>query len=111
MPADEQFGTLKELRDEGKIRYVGLSEVSVAEIEAARRVVPIVTVQNLYNLAERQSEDVLAYCEREGIGFIPWFPIAAGKLAEDGGAASRLAAEKGATPRRSRSPGCSAARR
>jgi aryl-alcohol dehydrogenase-like predicted oxidoreductase len=98
VPADEQFGTLEELRDEGKIRYVGLSEVSVAEIEAARRVVPIVTVQNLYNLAERQSEDVLAYCEREGIGFIPWFPIAAGKLAEDGGAASRLASEKGVTP-------------
>ena len=98
VPADEQFGTLKELRDEGKIRYVGLSEVSIAEIEAARRVVPIVTVQNLYNLAERQSEDVLAYCEREGIGFIPWFPIAAGKLAEDGGAASRLASEKGVTP-------------
>jgi aryl-alcohol dehydrogenase-like predicted oxidoreductase len=98
VPADEQFGTLKELRDEGKIRYVGLSEVSVAEIEAARRVVPIATVQNLYNLAERQSEDVLAYCEREGIGFIPWFPIAAGKLAEDGGAASLLASEKGVTP-------------
>jgi pyridoxine 4-dehydrogenase len=98
VPADEQFGTLEELRDEGKIRYVGLSEVSVAEIEAARRVVPIVTVQNLYNLVERQSEDVLAYCEREGIGFIPWFPIAAGKLAEDGGAASRLASEKGVTP-------------
>jgi pyridoxine 4-dehydrogenase len=98
VPADEQFGTLKELRDEGKIRHVGLSEVSVAEIEAARRVVPIVTVQNLYNLAERQSEDVLDYCEREGIGFIPWFPIASGRLADDGGAAARLAAEKGATP-------------
>jgi aryl-alcohol dehydrogenase-like predicted oxidoreductase len=98
VPADEQFGTLEELRDEGKIRYVGLSEVSVAEIEAARRVVPIVTVQNLYNLAERQSEDVLAYCEREGIGFIPWFPIASGKLADDGGVAARLASEKGATP-------------
>jgi aryl-alcohol dehydrogenase-like predicted oxidoreductase len=98
VPADEQFGTLKELRDEGKIRYVGLSEVSVAEIEAARRIVPIVTVQNLYNLSERQSEDVLAHCEREGIGFIPWFPIAAGKLAEDGGAAARLASEKGVTP-------------
>jgi pyridoxine 4-dehydrogenase len=98
VPADEQFGTLKELRDEGKIRHVGLSEVSVAEIEAARRVVPIVTVQNLYNLAERQSEDVLAYCEREGIGFIPWFPIASGRLADEGGAAARLAAEKGVTP-------------
>jgi aryl-alcohol dehydrogenase-like predicted oxidoreductase len=98
VPSDEQFGTLEELRDEGKIRYVGLSEVSVAEIEAARRVVPIMTVQNLYNLAERQSEDVVAYCEREGIGFIPWFPIASGKLAEDGGAASLLASEKGVTP-------------
>jgi pyridoxine 4-dehydrogenase len=98
VPADEQFGTLRDLRDEGKIQHVGLSEVSIAEIEAARKVVPIVTVQNLYNLAERQSEDVLEYCEREGIGFIPWFPIASGRLAAHGGEAAALAAEKGATP-------------
>jgi pyridoxine 4-dehydrogenase len=98
VPAAEQFGTLAELRDEGKIRHVGLSEVSIAEIEAAREVVPIVTVQNLYNLAERQSEDVLAYCEREGIGFIPWFPIASGKLAEGGGIAAEIAAARGVAP-------------
>jgi pyridoxine 4-dehydrogenase len=98
VPADEQFGTLKALRDEGKIQNVGLSEVSIAEIEAARTVVPIVTVQNMYNLADRQSEDVLAFCEREGIGFIPWFPIASGRLAGEGSIAARLAQEKHATP-------------
>jgi pyridoxine 4-dehydrogenase len=98
VPADEQFGTLRDLHDEGKIQHVGLSEVSIAEIEAARRIVPIVTVQNLYNLAERQSEDVLEYCEREGIGFIPWFPMASGRLAVGGGTATTLAAEKGVTP-------------
>jgi pyridoxine 4-dehydrogenase len=98
VPADEQFGTLKALRDEGKVQNVGLSEVSIAEIEAARAVVPIVTVQNMYNLADRQAEDVLAYCEREGIGFIPWFPIASGGLAGDGSMAARLAQEKHATP-------------
>jgi pyridoxine 4-dehydrogenase len=98
VPADEQFGTLEELRDEGKIQNVGLSEVSIEEIEAARKVVPIVTVQNQYNLVDRQSEDVLDHCEREGIGFIPWFPIASGRLAEDGGTAAELAAEKDATP-------------
>jgi aryl-alcohol dehydrogenase-like predicted oxidoreductase len=98
VPADEQFGTLEELRDEGKIQNVGLSEVSIDEIEAARKVVPIVTVQNRYNLVDRESEDVLDYCEREGIGFIPWFPIASGRLAGDGGAAAELAAQKGATP-------------
>ena len=80
VPAAEQFGVLKELRDEGKVRHVGLSEVTVAEIEAARAVVPIVSVQNLYNLANRRSEAVLEHCESQGIGFIPWFPIADGTL-------------------------------
>jgi pyridoxine 4-dehydrogenase len=98
VPADEQFGVFAELRSEGKIRNVGLSEVSVAEIEAARRIVPIATVQNLYNLVERQSDDVLAYCEREGIGFIPWFPIASGRLAHGEGAVERLARTYDATP-------------
>ena len=98
MPADEQFGTLKALRDEGKIQNAGLSEVSIAEIEAARKIVPIVTVQNMYNLADRQAEDVLAYCEREGIGFIPWFPIASGRLAGEGSVCARLAQEKHVTP-------------
>src|SRR3984957_18860648 len=81
VPAAEQFGVLKELRDEGKVRHVGLSEVTVAELEEARRVVPIVSVQNLYNLGDRRSEDVLDHCESQGIGFIPWSPIADGTLA------------------------------
>jgi pyridoxine 4-dehydrogenase len=98
VPADEQFGVLAELRDEGKIRNTGLSEVSIAQIEAARKVVPIVTVQNRYNLVDRDSEDVLEYCEREGIGFIPWFPIASGRLATDGGEVARIAEAKHATP-------------
>lgn len=85
VPAEEQFGVLKDLQKEGKIRHVGLSEVTVEQIEAARKVVPIVTVQNLYNLANRQSDAVLEYCERENIGFIPWFPVAAGNLAKPGG--------------------------
>ena len=98
VPAEEQFGLLRDLQREGKIRHVGLSEVSVAEIEAARKVVPIVSVQNLYNLVERKSEDVLDHCEREGIGFIPWFPIASGKLAEPGGPVDDVARATGATP-------------
>jgi pyridoxine 4-dehydrogenase len=98
VPAAEQFGVLAELREEGKIRNAGLSEVSIAEIEAARRIVPIVTVQNRYNLLDRHSEDVLGYCEREGIGFIPWFPIASGRLASDDGAVAELAEAKQTTP-------------
>lgn len=81
VPADEQFGVLKEMQDAGKVRHVGLSEVSVDEIEAARKILPIATVQNEYNLGTRKSEDVLDHCEAEGIGFIPWFPLDAGKLA------------------------------
>jgi len=98
VPADEQFGVLRDLRDEGKIRHVGLSEVSVDEIEAARAVVPVVSVQNRYNLADRGSEEVLAHCEREGLGFIPWFPVAAGDLARPGGPLDRISqAHGGAT--------------
>jgi aryl-alcohol dehydrogenase-like predicted oxidoreductase len=96
--ADEQFEVLAELQSEGKIQSVGLSEVTVDEIEAARKIVPIATVQNLYNLADRKSEAVLEYCEREGIGFIPWFPIAGGSLAEPGGPVETLAKQKDATP-------------
>ena len=98
VPRDEQFGVLKEAVDEGKVRHVGLSEVSVEEIEAARAVVPIATVQNLYNLANRQSEDVLEHCEAHGIGFIPWFPLDAGKLAEEGGPVAKAAANHGVAP-------------
>jgi len=93
----EQFGVLRELLDEGKVQAVGLSEVTVEQIDAARKVVPIVTVQNLYNVANRQSEAVLDYCEREGIGFIPWFPVASGDLARPGGALDAVARQLGAT--------------
>ena len=97
VPEDEQFGVMKELQDAGKIRHVGLSEVSVADIERARKVLPIATVQNRYNLVERQHEDVLDHCEREGIGFIPWYPLLTGKLADAGGALARTAERLGAT--------------
>lgn len=94
----EQFGLLAELVKEGKVRHVGLSEVSVAEIEEARKVLPIVSVQNRYNLTDRGSEDVLAYCAKHDIGFIPWFPIAAGALGKDGhNVVDDVAKETGAT--------------
>src|SRR5271168_2750195 len=92
-PAEDQLGTLKDLQTQGKIRHIGLSEVSVAQIKHARTIVPIVSVQNRYSLADRAAEDVLEYCERESIGFIPWFPLGAGKLAEPGGKFARAAAE------------------
>ena len=98
VPADEQFGVLAELQRAGKVRHVGLSEVSVADIEAARRALPIVSVQNRYNLVDRNYEDVLDHCAREGIGFIPWYPLLTGKLADAGGALARTAARLGATP-------------
>jgi aryl-alcohol dehydrogenase-like predicted oxidoreductase len=98
VPADEQFGVMAELRHEGKIRNVGLSEVSVEQIEAARRIVPIVSVQNEYNLVNRQSQDVLEYCERERIGFIPWFPIAAGELSARDGRLDDVVKATGASP-------------
>jgi pyridoxine 4-dehydrogenase len=98
VPSEEQFGTLAELREEGKIRHVGLSEVGVEEIERARDIVPISTVQNRYNLTDRGSEDVLDFCEREGIGFIPWFPLATGTLARPGGPLDEIAARHDATP-------------
>lgn len=98
VPADEQFAAIKQLQDEGVIRHAGLSEVTVAEIEAARKVFPVATVQNLYNLVNRKSEDVLDYCERENIGFIPWFPLAAGNLAKDGSVLAEVAQRLGATP-------------
>ena len=97
VPRDEQFGVLAEMQREGLIRHVGLSQVSVEEIEAARQVLPIATVQNLYHLARRDSEDALAYCETHGIGFIPWYPLAAGTLAQPGGLLDRVAADHGAT--------------
>jgi pyridoxine 4-dehydrogenase len=97
VPADEQFGLLKELRDAGKVAEVGLSEVSIDQIEAALKIVPVVTVQNLYNVAQRTADDVIEFCEREHIGFIPWFPLASGKLSRPGGPLEKVASELGAT--------------
>jgi aryl-alcohol dehydrogenase-like predicted oxidoreductase len=97
VPREEQFGAVRQLLDQGIIRHAGLSEVSVADIVAARRVFPVSTVQNRYNLADRGSEDVLAYCAGHGIGFIPWFPLAAGDLIEPGGVVDRVAKAHGAT--------------
>lgn len=97
VPRDEQFGAVRQLLDQGIIAHAGLSEVSVSEIEAARKVFPVATVQNRYNLTDRASQDVLAYCEANGIGFIPWFPLASGKLAQPGGLVDRVAKAHGAT--------------
>jgi pyridoxine 4-dehydrogenase len=91
-------GSLVELQAEGKIGRIGLSEVSVPEIQAARAITPIATVQNLYNLSDRSAEPVLDFCEREGIGFIPWFPMATGRLARSGGPLQRIADEHAVTP-------------
>jgi pyridoxine 4-dehydrogenase len=98
VPLEEQIGTLVELQREGKVRHIGLSNVSVEQIEAAGRMTTIVSVQNLYNLADRNSEDVLEYCTRENIGFIPWFPLATGDLAEPGGALAQVAQRLEALP-------------
>jgi len=97
VPVEESLGAIKKLQAAGKIRFVGLSEVSVEQIEQARKVVEIVSVQNEYNIGNRKSEKVLEYCEREGIAFIPWFPVAAGKLAAPGGKLDEVAKRHGAT--------------
>jgi len=98
VPRDEQFSAIKSLITSKVIAHAGLSEVSVEEIEAASRFFKVATVQNKYNLADRASEDVLTYCEKHGIGFIPWFPLAAGDLAKPGGVLDRIAAAHKATP-------------
>jgi aryl-alcohol dehydrogenase-like predicted oxidoreductase len=95
---EDQLGELVALRDEGLIRHIGLSEVSVEELKRARELAPIATVQNLYNLSNRKAEDVLEYCEEHGIGFIPWFPLATGQLARSGGPLERIGSEQGAAP-------------
>jgi aryl-alcohol dehydrogenase-like predicted oxidoreductase len=97
VPREEQFEVMKEMQGEGLVRHLGLSEVSVEEIEAAGEYFEVATVQNLYNLTTRQSEDVLEYCEANGIGFIPWFPLAAGDLAKPGGPVAEIAAAHDAT--------------
>jgi aryl-alcohol dehydrogenase-like predicted oxidoreductase len=95
---EEQVGTLLDLQRQGKVRHIGLSEVSVAQLTAVRRLATIVSVQNRYNLIDRRAEDVLDYCTQEGIGFIPWFPLATGNLARPGGPLARAAEQLGAQP-------------
>jgi pyridoxine 4-dehydrogenase len=97
VPAEDSLGALKELQKAGKIRHIGLSEVSVAEIENAQKTVPIVSVQNQYNLSDRRHEKVLEYCEQNKIAFIPYFPVAAGKLAQTGGPLDSAAKKHNAT--------------
>jgi pyridoxine 4-dehydrogenase len=98
VPREEQFDAVKSLLERGVIRHAGLSEVSVADVEAARRYFPVVTVQNRYNLVDRGSEEVLDYCTRGGIGFIPWFPLAAGALSAPDSMLARIARQLGASP-------------
>jgi pyridoxine 4-dehydrogenase len=98
VPEEDQFGVIREFQREGKILHAGLSEVTVEQIERARKFFAVVSVQNRYNLADREWENVLDYCDREDIGFIPWFPLATGKLAEKGGPLARIAERHHATP-------------
>jgi aryl-alcohol dehydrogenase-like predicted oxidoreductase len=96
--AEDQLGALKDLQAEGKIKHIGLSEVSVRQIQHARTIVPIVSVQNRYSVTDRGSEDVLEYCEKEKMGFIPWFPLAAGRVSGSESPISRIATRLKATP-------------
>jgi aryl-alcohol dehydrogenase-like predicted oxidoreductase len=96
--AEDQLGALKDLQAQGKIKHIGLSEVSVQQIQHARTIVPIVSVQNRYSISDRGSEDVLEYAEQQGIGFIPWFPLAAGRLSGPGSTLARMATQWSATP-------------
>jgi len=98
VPLEDQVGELKKLQDEGTIRHIGLSEVTVEELQAAQEIAPIVSVQNLYNVAKRDSEPLLEHAEANGIGFIPWFPLATGKLAKPGGKLDELARKHDASP-------------
>jgi aryl-alcohol dehydrogenase-like predicted oxidoreductase len=98
VPRDEQFGVIADMQKEGLIRHAGLSQVGVEEIKAAQKHFKVATVQNLYNLTNRSSEDVLDHCEAEGIGFIPWFPLASGDLARPGGVLDTIVHKTGATP-------------
>lgn len=96
-PLEESLGAMKEFQAEGKIRHIGLSEVTPEEIEKARKIAPIVSVQNLYNLSDRKHEPTLKTCEKNNLGFIPWFPVAAGKLARTGGPLDDIARRHGIT--------------
>jgi pyridoxine 4-dehydrogenase len=95
---EEQIGELKKLQDEGKVRHIGLSEVSVDDVKAAQEVAEIVSVQNLFNLTNRSAQPVLDYAEANNIAFIPWFPLATGKLAGPGSKLAAIATEQGRTP-------------
>jgi len=95
---DEQFDAMAELQKDGLVKHLGLSEVSVEEIKAAQKRFTVATVQNRYNLVDRTSEDVLDYCEEQGIGFIPWFPLAAGDLAKEGSVLDQVAKKTGKSP-------------
>jgi aryl-alcohol dehydrogenase-like predicted oxidoreductase len=97
VPVEESLGAIAKLQQQGKIRHIGLSEVKPAEIAQARQVVDIVSVQNRYNVGDREHEDVLEYCEEHGLAFIPWYPVAAGKLAQPGGKLDTIAKRHGAT--------------
>jgi pyridoxine 4-dehydrogenase len=97
VPVEESLGAIAKLQQQGKIRHIGLSEVKPAEIDRARQVVDIVSVQNRYNVGDREHEDVLEYCEEHGLAFIPWYPVAAGKLAQPGGKLDTIAKRHGAT--------------
>jgi pyridoxine 4-dehydrogenase len=97
-PMEDQIGALLDLQKQGKIQHIGLSEVSVAQVKAVRKLAPVVSVQNRYNLVDRKSEDVLEYCTTEKIGFIPWFPLATGSLAKAGSPLARAADRLGAQP-------------
>lgn len=97
VPVDESLGALKDMQAQGKIRHIGLSEVTPAEIETARKIVPVVSVQNRYNIADRAHEATLKYCDQLGLAFIPWFPVAAGELARAGGPLDEGARRHGAT--------------
>lgn len=98
VPAEEQLGILKDMQQAGKIRHVGLSEVTPAEIQQATKIVPIVSVQNRYNLGDRAHEDTLKYCEQHQLAFIPWFPVGAGKLTQAGGLLEQVAKQHNVTP-------------
>jgi pyridoxine 4-dehydrogenase len=98
VPAEDQLGALKELQAEGKIKHIGLSEVSVKQIRHAQTIVPVVSVQNRYSITDRGSEDVLEHCEKEKMAFIPWFPLAAGKLSGPDSPIGRVASQLKATP-------------
>jgi aryl-alcohol dehydrogenase-like predicted oxidoreductase len=97
VPVEESLGVIKKLQEQGKIRHVGLSEVKPNEIDQAREVMEIVSVQNQYNISDRKHEDVLQYCEKNNLAFIPWFPVASGKLAQPGGALDSVAKRHNAT--------------